>query len=195
MLKPAHALSFVRFIAFAALVANAVAGFAQDAKSPVDEPQYVGRFAEIGPDGKLIDLEQQKITHESKAHNHVFGVSVTGEEVVPNAKSPVRVPATAHFVVRVSPGSESIDPNTYLALRPFIVKKDSRQILTNQAKAGVFQSAKSSQAADTSIAVTFKKYGNGSLEIAPSAPLPPGEYVLAAQNGVMGVYCFGVDGN
>jgi hypothetical protein len=197
MLKAVRSLSLVRLAAFTVLLitSNAVGAIAQDAKPAVEEPQYVGRFAEIGPDGKLIDLEQQKVTLESKAHNHFIGVSVTGEAVVPNAKSPVRIPAGAHFVVRISPGSENIDPSTYLSLRPFIVKKDSRQILMNQAKAGVFQGAKSSQAADTSIAVTFKKYGASSLEIVPNAPLAPGEYVLAVQNGSGGVYCFGVDAN
>jgi hypothetical protein len=166
---------------------------AQDTKPAVEEPQYIGEFASIGPDGKLVALEKEKVTYEAKSHNHFVSVSVTSDQVVPNAKSPVRVASAAHFVVHVNPGSDAIDPSTYLSLRPFVVKKDSRTIPMNTAKAGAFQGVKSTSAADTSIAVSFKKYGVSSLEIVPSQPLPPGEYVLAANGGGTGVYCFGVD--
>jgi hypothetical protein len=49
---------------------------------------------------------------------------------------------------------------------------------------------KSSTAADSTIALTFKKYVQSSLEIVPSQPLPPEEYAFTA---IGTEYCYGVD--
>ena len=118
---------------------------------------------------------------------------MTGNYVVAGAASTVRVPANATFVVRISPGSEAIDPSTVVQMRPFVVQKGARTLPITTAKAGMFQGVKSATAADTSLSLTFKKYGPNSLLITPSQPLPPGEYALATNNGVQGVFCFGVD--
>jgi len=172
--------------------ASGAALLPQDAKSAVEEPEYNGHFALLGPDGKLMELEAQKMTMQAKSHNHFFSASVSAEQTVPGASSPVRVAPDAHFVVKM-PMMNGMDPNQIFALKPFVVQKGQRMIMQSTAQAGVFQSAKSEQAQDTALQVTFKKYGANSLEVIPSQPLRPGEYVLEMNNGVMGVYCFGVD--
>jgi hypothetical protein len=166
---------------------------AQDTKPAVEEPQYVGQFVALGPDAKLVPLEQQKPTYQMKTKNHFISVTANGEQTVPGASSSARFAPDVHFIVRVPAGMENTDPNTLMALKPFVVKKDVRSIPMNSAKAGMFQGAKGGQAADTSIALTFKKYGANSLEVIPSQPLPAGEYVLSAANSAQSVYCFGVD--
>lgn len=164
----------------------------QDTKV-VEEPQYVGQFHQIGTDGKLIPLESQQMTMESKTHNHFISVSTSGGWAVPSTSSPVRVPSSAHFVVRVSPGMENIDPSTLVTLKPFVVTKEKRTLPTSSAKAVIFGGVKSEGAADTSLPLTFKKYGTISLEITPATPLPPGEYALGGPSLGMSVFCFGVD--
>ncbi len=165
----------------------------QATTTEAEEPQYVGQFFLLDTNGKLTPLEQQKPTMESKTHNHFISVSSTGAQVVPNTASPIRALPSAHFIVRASPGAENIDPNTLIALKPFVVQKGERTMPISTAKAGMFQGVKSQQAADSSIALTFKKYGKSSMEVIPSQPLPPGEYALAANGGYGGVFCFGVD--
>lgn len=175
-----------------------VAGMCVPAQTPqantagVQEPQYANEYFEIGPDGSLIALETVKLNAEMKSHNHFISNSVSGFYVAPGAASTVRVPATAHFVIRVPPGYENVNPATVIMLKPFTVEKDKRTLPISTAKAGMFQGVKSQTAADNSIPLTFKKYGPNSLEIVPAQPLPPGEYELG-MNGPEGVFCFGVD--
>ena len=175
-----------------AMVANPILR-AQDAKPAVEEPQYVGQFVALGPDAKLVPLEQQKPIYQMKTKNHFINVTASGEQTVPGASSSVRLSPDVHFIVRIPAGMENTDPNTLMSLKPFMVKKDVRSIATVSAKAGMFQGAKGGQAADTSIALTFKKYGENSLEVIPSQPLPAGEYALSAANNGQSVFCFGVD--
>jgi hypothetical protein len=191
-LRPFGVCSFALTVLLILAYSNNVVLHAQDTKPGVEEPQYVGHFSALGADGKLVALEQQKLNIETKSHNHFVSNSVSTEQTVPNPASPVRLGPSVHFVVRVMSGSESIDPATYLVLKPFVVQKDKRSLPMVSAKAGIFQGVKSQSAADTAVAVTFKKYGMNSLEIVPSQSLPAGEYLLIA-NGGASVFCFGVD--
>lgn len=176
------------------LAGHAFSLHAQSQQAAVQEPQYIGQF-ELLKDGSLTPLEEQKMTYQSKTKNHFISVQTSGKQVVQGASSPIRVASDAHFIVKTSSGFDGIDPNSVIQMKPFLVEKNQRAILENTAKAGMFQGAKGATAADKTIALTFKKYGPNSLEIIPANPLPPGEYLLVANGGAMGVYCFGVDGH
>jgi hypothetical protein len=183
---------FLRF-ALVCLIAGAISIPAQQTSSAVAEPQYTYEFAALGADGSLIPLEKQKLLTQHETHNRFIYVNGTVEQTVQGERSSVRLPGNTSFVVRLFPNMESIDPNTLVALKPFVVKKGQRQIPEHSGKATMFTGVKGQAAADTSIALTFKKYGQSSLEITPTQPLPPGEYVLAANGGAQAVSCFGVD--
>jgi len=166
---------------------------AQQASTPVAEPQYMYQIAGLNSDGSLITLESEKLTTEHATHNRVVFVQGSSQQTVPGEHSPVRLPSNATFVVKWVQGMDAIDPNTMVKLRPFVAGKGVRVLPLNTAKAVIFGGVKSQSTPDNSLPVTFKKYGQNSLLITPQAPLPPGEYVLEANGGFAGVNCFGVD--
>jgi hypothetical protein len=162
--------------------------------SAVQEPEYINQFFKLGPEGKLVPLEQQKFAMETKSSRGFMSNSVASERTVPGPSSPVRVAPDSHFIVKMSAGN--MDPSTLIALKPLTVEKKDRALLVAKAKGSFVPFAggvKSQTPDDNSIAVSVKKYGDGSFEIVPQQPLPPGEYVLATNSGMMGVSCFGVD--
>lgn len=69
---------FFMALAFSRMSIYAVA---QDAKGEVQEPQYIGDFAQVKADGSIIPLEKEKMTQEVKSHNHFISVSVAGNYV------------------------------------------------------------------------------------------------------------------
>jgi hypothetical protein len=166
---------------------------AQQASTPVAEPQYMYQFAALNPDGSLITLESQKLTTEHDTHYRFVYVKGSSEQTVPGERSPVRLPSTATFVVKWVQGMDAIDPNTIVRLKPFVIQKGLRTLPLHSGKAVIFGGVKSQTTPDNSLPVTFKKYGQGSLLITPAAPLTPGEYELETNGGVTGVSCFGVD--
>ncbi len=172
------------------LLLNTAVLVAQQQAVSVQEPEYANQFALMGPDGKLIPLEQEPLRFETQSkRNFVIAPKVTSEEVVPQQKSPVRAAANAHFVVRLHIGD--MDPTTVIKLEKFIVRRKDRELLKTQASAGIlpFSNVKS-QNKETNIPVTVKKYGTNSFEVTPSQPLPPGEYAFVTSTALS---CFGVD--
>jgi hypothetical protein len=165
----------------------------QSSTASLQEPQYIGQFEQIGPEGKLIPLEQTKLNNETKAKNHIISNSVTSSWTVPSASSTVRVSSTAHFVVKASPSIAGIDPHTLVYLKPFVVAKTERTLPMTASKGVIFGGIKSESAADTSIAISFKPYGTSSLEVTPDQPLSPGEYLFGGPGLSGQVFCFGVD--
>jgi hypothetical protein len=178
--------------AFSVSAAPGVSGalFAQEAKPAVQEPEYVYQVFLLGADGKLVALEQQKPTYKTQAHRVPFkGITVTGEYTVPYPESTVRIAPDAHFIVRVPDG---FDPRSVIYLKPFVVETAVRALPVATAK-GLY-TVRSTETPDTSLAVTFKKYGKNSVEIIPAKPLDPGEYAFGITGNIaLGLACFAID--
>ena len=181
------------------LAACACAVFAQDAKTP-SEPEYVNTFSLLDNDGVLKPLERQAARVNTKVKMLGFGGGAASY-VVSNEHSPVRFSADAslRFVVRPegpsfgpSGAAGNVDPATIVQLYALKVAKGQREIQI--VRAGAFRGAKNTQA-DASVPFEIAKYGEHSVVVKPSTPLPPGEYMWATNAAFMVPqgYCFGVD--
>jgi hypothetical protein len=184
---------------FVFLAACACAIFAQDVKTP-QEPEYVNAFSFVDKDGALKPLERQAARVNTKVKALGFGGG-QASYVVSNEHSPVRFSSDAslQFVVRPEGpalpgggGANNVDPATIVQLYPLKSTKGQRELQI--AKAGAFRGAKNTQG-DATIPLEIVKYGEHSVLVKPLNPLPPGEYMWAANATFMVPqgYCFGVD--
>ena len=99
-------------------------------QAQVAEPQYLGQYAFLGPTGQLVPLESAQGKSETKSRSVFISNKVTSSFVVEGAASSVRVGPLAHFIVRMSPGSNAIDPNTLISLTAFTVDGGKRTVPT-----------------------------------------------------------------
>lgn len=156
------------------LVALAVASFGSltlAATAQIAEPQYIGRYDFIGPTGQLIPLESAQGKMESKSRSIIIANKISSAITIPGAASTVKVGPVARFVVRAAM-MDGIDPNTLITLRAFTVDGAKRTIPTSSASGVIFGGAKGGTATIPTIPLSFKKYGQNSLEITPQQPLP-----------------------
>jgi hypothetical protein len=172
--------------------------FGQDAKKP-QEPEYVNTFFLLDKDGSLKPLERQPARVNTKVKAFGFGGGAA-MYVMSNEHSPVRFTADAalEFVVRPEAlsfgggAASNVDPATIIQLYSLKVAKGQRELQI--VKAGAFRGAKNTQQ-DATIPFDFVKYGEHSVRIKTSSPLPPGEYVWTTNATLMVPqgYCFGID--
>jgi len=165
----------------------AAGSFAQEA---LPEPEYVNE-AYLLKGGKLDKVEMATLKFQSKTSNYFVSMKGTTSQVIKGSQSPVRVTPDAHFVARLR--DLNIDPATFIRLRAFKVGKADREYVMNSFSAHIYGNADSKPTEDTTLPITFKKYGAESVEIIPSAPLAPGEYFISFSPSGLQVSCFGVD--
>ena len=159
--------------------------------APVAEPQFYNSFYALAPNGKLAELEHQKVTTfhaKTKPLPGYASVKVSAEFKPAHAQT--RLPGNVQFVVK---GRSAIDPSTLYELRSLKIKKDHREILMTQAHGTLIGGSATSTLDEGVLFVRFAEYGDNSYRITPDKPLPPGEYALALRGNVMDLYCFGVD--
>lgn len=155
------------------------------------EPKYVDQFNAVIA-GQAVPLERQTAVLDTKSRrNFVVTPNTKLFENINGQTSPVRVPSSVHFVVRMSTAGR--DPQTLIHLKKLVVAKTGRQILIETFKQSLIPFAggvKHERAPDESIAVDIKPYGSNGLEITPHDPLPPGEYAFMSGHDAQ---CFGID--
>jgi hypothetical protein len=156
----------------------------------VQEPEYIGVVFYLDPAGELIPLERQQSNAAFKVKAMGFGggqSSITYK----GPKSPVRFKAgqVIQFVVRLN--APGIEPDSLVNLDALKVSKDERSIVTIKVGAMGMGGAKSRKG-ESLRPLTFSKYGEQSLKVAPAEPLEPGEYVITNAGG-RGAFLFGVD--
>jgi hypothetical protein len=178
------ALSLAVFVAVGALNAQ------NEPSAPVAEPQYINSFYAADANGKLIQLERQTVTFHSKVRALPGYVSVKMTTEFKPGRSPVRMAATAQFIVR---GRAPIDPLSRFELRALKGSKDHREFVMTQGHGSVFGGSATSNPEEGAVAIRFEEYGANSYRITPDKPLAPGEYALAVRGLVSELYCFGVD--
>ncbi len=173
------------------LAASFIALEAQSGPSaPVAEPQYMNSFYALDANGKLIELERQTVTFRTKAKVFPGYASVKMTTEFKPGHSPVRITATAQFIVR---GRAPIDPVSRFELRALKASKDHRDFVMTQGHGSVFGASATSNPEEGAVAIRFEEYGASSYRITPDRPLAPGEYALAMRGLVSELYCFGVD--
>ncbi len=97
--------------------------------APVAEPQFYNSFFALAPNGKLVELDHQKVTTfhaKTKPLPGYASVKVSAEFKPAHAQT--RLPSGVQFVVK---GRLAIDPSSLYELRSLKVKKDHREILMN----------------------------------------------------------------
>jgi hypothetical protein len=179
------ASSLAVFIAVGALNAQS------EPSAPVAEPQYINGFYAVDVNGKLIELEHKTVTFHSKVRALPGYASVKMTTEFKPGGSPVRIAATAQFVVR---GRAPIDPLSRFELRALKGSKTHREFVMTQALGSIFGGSATSNLDEGAVAIRFEEYGANSYRITPDKPLAPGEYALAVRGLVSELYCFGVDG-
>jgi hypothetical protein len=156
----------------------------------VAEPQYMNSFYALDANGKLIELERQTVTFRTKAKVFPGYASVKMTTEFKPGHSPVRITATAQFIVL---GRAPIDPVSRFELRALKASKDHRDFVMTQGHGSVFGASATSNPEEGAVAIRFEEYGASSYRITPDRPLAPGEYALAMRGLVSELYCFGVD--
>jgi hypothetical protein len=166
------------------------------AQKAAPEPEYenVAEFLDQTA-GALKPLERQTLAVVARTKLGGIG-GMTTSATVPGTQSPVRFAADQklEFVARAV--SQSVDPNSIIALFRFDVAKDMRKVDTVRVGSAFGGKAKSS-AAQSMVAIDAVKYGTSSFKITPAQPLAPGEYMIQVVNPnslqQSTVFCFGVD--
>ena len=154
------------------------------------EPKFINGFSAVDTSGKLIDLERQTVTFHSKVRTLPGYASVKMTTQFKPGRSPVRLAATAQFVVW---GRAPIDPLSRYELRFLKASKDHREFVTTQGHGSILGGSSTSNPDEGAVAIRFEEYGAGSYRITPEKPLVPGEYALATRGFASELYCFGVD--
>jgi len=167
---------------------------------PVNEPQYAGRFCALDANGQLLALEHTTVTFHAKAKALPGHASVTMTTQFKPAHSPVRLGATAQFIVR---GRGSGDPQSRFELRAVKSSNGHREFVVTTAPGSDSDDSAASNLSEGEVAIRFEEYGSDSYRITSVQPLPPGEYALATRGlvsvktrvplGSSELYCFGVD--
>jgi hypothetical protein len=145
--------------------------------------------------GKLVPLERQTATIRGKAKFGGYGGIKVASEFKPG-KSPVRFRSgeQPQFVVRsFATAASTFDPNTLYVLRKLKKKGDKRELVMTESHGPLGLGGATSNLAEGVLPVTFERFGEHSLKIAPEKPLPPGEYALSRRAGMMDLFCFGID--
>ena len=177
-------LSLTIFIAAGAVKAQ------KEPSAPVAEPQYINSFYAVDANGKLIQLERQTVTFHSKVRALPGYASVKMTSEFKPGRSPMRMAATAQFIVR---GRAPIDPLSRFELRALKGSKDHREFVMTQAHGSILGGSATSNPEEGAVAIRFEEYGANSYRITSDKPLAPGEYALAVRGLVSELYCFGVD--
>ena len=163
---------------------------AQQGTASLPEPEYRDQYTVL-TDGRLVPLERETaVTETQSRRNFVITPSVSSFQTLRGPSSPVHVTPATHFFVKLNIGDQ--DPAMVIHLRKLVPGKEDRRIpfMTIRGSLVPFAGPKHERAADDSVPFTAQKYGVGSLEIIPSAPLAPGEYAFVNANQAQ---CFGVD--
>ncbi len=158
----------------------------------LQEPEYINSFFLLDADGSLKPLEHQT----AGMHHKIKALGYGGGEMsytVQSNHSPVRIAAGTPIAIIVKLENHDADPANLVELFTLKVGKSDRELVV--AKHHFLGSTKMG-AQDKEVALEFAKYGQSSVKITTSAPLPPGEYAMGISAGAMGsrqAYCFGVD--
>lgn len=155
----------------------------------VAEPQYINSFYALTPNGNLIELEFKTVAFRPKAWAVPGYASFKTVADLKPSQSPVRLPASAQFVVR---GRVDVDPATVYELRLLKGSKSHREFVMSQAHGSIVGGAVNPE--EGAIPIRFEEYGNSSFRIVPAQPLAPGEYALMMRGRYFQLFCFGVDG-
>ena len=157
----------------------------------VQEPSYNNEFHYLDPStGNLTILEKVSLEMNAKVRAMGFGGAKQTLQAA-GAASGVRFKADAPlaFVVRGVP--PNMNPEDWISLLRFEIKKDHREILMASAGFGGM-GGKSRGGDEGKLPFSVTKYGKDSLKIAPTRPLEQGEYVLTTNIFGRG-FCFGID--
>ncbi len=160
---------------------------APEVTEQLSEPKYRNRYYVL-TNGTLKPLEHVALTETTKLNSHGFSGSQDQVQIAPGSSSSVQVAPDSHFVVRLA--NSDIDPETMIHLKPFKVGKEERVIVAVSTSVTPFRYGKSKVAEDTSVKISINKFGADSLEIIPSTPLEPGEYLFSVD--ALQADCFGV---
>jgi len=156
----------------------------------VVEPQYINSFYALTPNGNLIDLEYRNVVLHPKNWAVPGYASVKTVADFEPSQSPIRLPASAQFVVR---GRTNGYPATIYELRLLKGSKSHREFVLIQAHGSIVGGAVNPE--EGAIPIRFRQYGTSSFRIIPERPLAPGEYALMVRGRYSQLFCFGVDGN
>jgi hypothetical protein len=160
-----------------------------DASAQVAEPQYINSFYALTPNGNFIDLEYKNVVLHPKSWAVPGYASFKTVADLKPGQSPIRLPASAQFVVR---GRVDVDPATVYELRLLKGSKSHREFVMSQAHGSIVGGAVNPE--EGAIPIRFEEYGNSSFRILPAQPLAPGEYALMVRGRYSQLFCFGVDG-
>jgi hypothetical protein len=180
------ALSLIVFVFFALGALKAQ----NESSAPVSEPKYINSFYAVDANGTLVELERETVTFHSKVRVLPGYASVKMTTEFKPGRSPVRLAATAQFIVR---GRAPIDPLSRFELRALKGSKDHREFVMTQAHGSILGGSATSNPEEGAVAIRFEEYGANSYRITTDKPLAPGEYALAMRGFVSELYCFGVD--
>jgi hypothetical protein len=176
-----------------AAVVNALMILTAVGSAAPPEPQYLNTFMAVAGD-KAINLERQTVTIKAKVKFGGFGGAKATSEFKPG-KSPVRFHAgePISFVVRSAAAGTTIDPNTLYVLRVLKSKSHSRELTMMDSHGPFAMAGVSANLAEGVIPIQFEPFGEYSLKASPVNPLAPGEYAFSFRNGLLDLFCFGVD--
>lgn len=154
------------------------------------EPEYAGAVYYLDSTGRLVPLESQPGNARMKTKAMGFGggtMLVTFKE----ARSPVRLKSDPQLelVVRLEAGS--LDPALVVNLNVLLSNKNNREAAI--AKAGPMGFGAKTTQGDSSIKLTFVKYGDHSVKFTAAEKLPSGEYVVSTKATGKQGFLFGVD--
>lgn len=159
-----------------------------DANVQVIEPQYINSFYALTPHGNFIDLEYKNVVLHPKSWAVPGYASFKTVADFEPGQSPIRLPASARFVVR---GGVNVNPVTIYELRMLKGSKSHREFVMTQAHGSIVGGAVNPE--EGAIPIRFEEYGTSSFRIVPEQPLAPGEYALMVRGRYSQLYCFGVD--
>ncbi len=156
------------------------------------EPQYNNSFAALDASGGLVPLEKQTATIHAGVKAFGYGGFKASTEFKP-AQSPTRFKSADRtaFVVR-SPLPDTVDPNTIYVLRVLKGKSNRRELIITETRFMMIGGMNHNLAEGVQ-RVTFERFGEHSLKITSDEPLPPGEYALSIRQGMLDLFCFGID--
>jgi hypothetical protein len=177
------------FLTMAVATGTMAAQSNPDTYAQVAEPQYINSFYALTPNGNLIELEYRNVAFRPKSWAVPGYASFKTVADLKPGQSPIRLPASAQFVVR---GRVNVDPATVYELRMLKDSKSHRELVLTQAHGSIVGGAINPE--EGAIPIRFEEYGSSSFRVVPVQPLAPGEYALMVRGRYSQLYCFGVDG-
>jgi hypothetical protein len=184
-------LLFVLFAVISTAFSQESASSKSETSSKPLEPEYINSFFLLDSTGSLKPLERQTAGHRGKVKALGFG----GAEMsytVDGDRSPVRTSAGAPLALVVKLENHDVDPGNLVELFTLKAAKGERELVIAKHH---FMGSTKVDIQGQQVALQFSKYGQSSVKITTSAPLPPGEYAMGikGQTGMPLAYCFGVD--